>query len=139
MKMRYNILLAMAAFAVVACTNDATLGVDNVEVDRNAIEVGATGGVEKVKIAASGQWVASLGTNTPWITISPANGRGSVTCDFIIDSALTVNSRMGVVTIKHLDSGKECKINVSQNGYDYSLEVDNNDIQVKKYQHHYIL
>ena len=132
--MRYNILvLAMVAFAVVACVNDTTLGIDNVEVDRNTIEVGATGGVEKVKIAAAGEWVASLGTNTPWITISPANGRGSVTCDFVIDSALTVNSRMGVVTIKHLDSGKECKINVNQNGYDYSLEVDNNDIQVKKY------
>ena len=134
MKMRYNILvLAMAAFAVVACVNDTTLGIDNVEVDRNTIEVGATGGVEKVKIAAAGEWVASLSSNTPWIAISPANGRGSITCDFIIDSALTVNSRMGVVTIKHLDSGKECKINVSQNGYDYSLEVDNNDIQVKKY------
>ena len=132
--MRYNILvLAMAAFAVVACVNDTTLGIDNVEVDRNTIEVGATGGVEKVKIAAAGEWVASLSSNTPWIAISPANGRGSITCDFIIDSALTVNSRMGVVTIKHLDSGKECKINVSQNGYDYSLEVDNNDIQVKKY------
>ena len=135
MKMKNNILiLAVVAMAAMACTNDSTSTPDvNVDVNRNEIAVGASGGVEKVKIVADGNWVASLGSNMPWVTISPANGRGSVTCDFIIDSALTINSRQGVVTIKHLDSGEERKITIDQSGYEYALEVDRTNVDVKKY------
>ncbi|MBO7220456.1 MAG: BACON domain-containing protein [Alistipes sp.] len=135
MKMKNNILiLAVVAMAAMACTNDPTSASDvNVDVNRKEIAVGASGGVEKVKIEASGNWVASLGSNMPWVTISPANGRGSVTCDFIIDSALTINSRQGVVTIKHLDSGEERKITIDQSGYEYALEVDRTNVDVKKY------
>ena len=135
MKMRnYILILAMAAMVAVACTKDSTSSSNvKVDVDRSEIEIGASGGVEKVKISAAGQWVASLGLNTPWITISPANGRGPVTCDFIVDSALTVERRKGVVTIKHLDSGEERKITISQDGYQYRVEVDKTDVEVKKF------
>ncbi len=133
--MKNNILiLAVVAMVAVACTNDSKLTPDvNVDVNRSEIAVGASGGVEKVKIAADGNWVASLGSNMPWVTISPANGRGSVTCDFIIDSALTTNGRKGVVTIKHLDSGEERKITIDQTGYEYALEIDRTNVDVKKY------
>ena len=81
----------MALMASVACTNDQSV---DFATDRREIKVGANGGVEKVKISSNDAWVATVGmqedgTPNPWITVSPANGRGSVTCDIQIDSALT--------------------------------------------------
>lgn len=138
MKMRYNIILivAMAAYAVTACTKDA--GVVDFKSDRNTIEVGANGGVEKIKISSSDEWVASVGLQSngdrnPWITVSPANGRGSVTCDFIIDSALTINPRSAVVTIKNIATNEMQRITVNQEGYDYSVTLDKQEANIKRY------
>ena len=138
MKMRYNILLivAMVAFTVVACTQDE--GVIDFKSDRNTIEVGAYGGVEKVRISSDDEWVASVGIQqngepNPWITVSPANGRGSVTCDFIIDSALTDKPREADVTIRNIVTNKVQKITIKQLGFDYSVKVDRNEISVKRY------
>ena len=78
-KMINNILiLAMAALAVVACTNEE--GTVSFDSDRDTIEVGAAGGTEKVRILSSDEWVATVGmqsdgTPNPWIAVSPANGR----------------------------------------------------------------
>ena len=138
MKMRYNILLivAMVAFTIVACTQDE--GVIDFKSDRNTIEVGAYGGVEKVRISSDDEWVASVGIQqngepNPWITVSPANGRGSVTCDFIIDSALTDKPREADVTIRNIVTNKVQKITIKQLGFDYSVKVDRNEISVKRF------
>ena len=138
MKMRYNIILvaAMAIFAVAACTQDD--GVVDFQSDRNTIEIGATGGVEKVRISSADEWVASVGMQqngepNPWITVSPANGRGSVTCDFIIDSALTTMPREESVSIRNIRTNKEQRITVKQKGYEYVVEVDKTNVDVKKF------
>ena len=105
MKMRYNIfILVMALFAVVACTNDADIV--EFKTDINTLEVEADGGVKKVRVSSSDEWVASVsmqsdGKPNPWITVSPANGRGSVTCDFIVDSALTALPREAKVVVRN--------------------------------------
>lgn len=138
MKMRYNILLivAMVAFTVAACTQDE--GVIDFKSDRNTIEVGAYGGVEKVRISSDDEWVALVGIQqngepNPWITVSPANGRGSVTCDFIIDSALTINPRSAVVTIENVATKKRQHITINQKGFDYSVEIDKTKADIKRY------
>jgi hypothetical protein len=138
MKMRNNIILVavMAMFAVAACTQDA--GVVDFKSDRNTIEIGATGGVEKVHISSADEWVASVemqqnGDPNPWITVSPANGRGSVTCDFVIYSALTVNPRSAVVTIQNITTNKAQRIQINQKGYDYSVEIDKAEANIKRY------
>lgn len=138
MKMRYNIILvvAMAIFAVAACTQDD--GVVDFQSDRNTIEIGATGGVEKVRISSADEWVASVGMQqngepNPWITVSPANGRGSVECEFVIDSALTVNPRSAVVTIQNIATNQTQRITVNQKGFDYSVEVDKTETNLKRY------
>ena len=118
MKMRYNILFfAVALFTAVACTKDAEVIDLNSDID--TIDIDASGGVKKVRIASSGDWVASVGmqadgTANPWIAVSPANGRGSVTCDFVIDSALTINPRSAVVSITNLATNKTRRITVNQ-------------------------
>ena len=137
MKLRYNILvMAVAAFAVVACTNEPE--VVDFKSDINKIEVDADGGVKKVRIQSSDEWVASVGMQSngdpnPWITVSPANGRGTVACDFIIDSALTAQPRQAVVSIRNIRTNKEQRITVSQKGYEYAVELDRTNVEVKKF------
>ena len=135
--MRYNILiLAVAAVASIACTKEP--GIVDFKSDINSIEVGASGGVKKVNIQSSDEWVASVGMQqngdpNPWITVSPANGRGSVECDFIIDSALTAYPREAVVSIRNIRTNEEKRISVKQEGYQYSVEIDRTDVEVKKF------
>lgn len=137
MKMRYNILTLVAVvLAAVACTNNDE--VLEFKSDRNTIEVGASGGVEKVQISSSDEWVASVGmhedgTPNPWITVSPANGRGSVTCEFQIDSALTTKPREARVTIRNIATNKEQRITVKQQGYEYAVEVDESSVEIERY------
>ena len=126
----------MAAFAVVACTNEPD--VVDFKSDISKIEVEADGGVKKVRIQSSDEWVASVGMQSdgkpnPWITVSPANGRGSVECDFIIDSALTAQPREAVVSIRNIRTNKEQRITVSQKGYEYAVELDRTNVEVKKF------
>ena len=136
MKLRYNILvLAMAALAVVACNDPEVVDFKS---DVNTIEIGADGGVKKVRIQSSDEWVASVGMQSngdpnPWIAVSPANGRGTVECDFVIDSALTDKPREAVVSIRNIATNKEQRIKVSQKGYEYSVEVDRTNVEVKKF------
>ena len=136
MKLRYNILvLAVAALAVVACNDPEVVDFKS---DVNTIEIGADGGVKKVRIQSSDEWVASVGMQSngdpnPWIAVSPANGRGTVECDFVIDSALTDKPREAVVSIRNIATNKEQRIKVSQKGYEYSVEVDRTNVEVKKF------
>ena len=137
MNLRYNILiLAVVALATVACTNDP--GVVDFKTDINTIEVGASGGAKKIRIQSSDEWVASVGMQSngdpnPWIAVSPANGRGTVECDFIIDSALTASPRQAVVSIRNVVTNKEQRVTVKQEGYKYEIEVDRTSVDVKKF------
>ena len=141
MKMRnYILVLAAVLVAMAACTNDK--GVVDFKSDRKTINIGASGGVEKVHISSNDEWVVSVapqqegeneGAPNPWITVSPANGRGSVTCDFIIDSALTTKPRSAVVRIQNVATNVEQRITINQLGYTYNLEVDDNVVEVKKF------
>ena len=137
MKLRYNIFIfAMVAFATIACTKESEIV--EFSSDINTINMEAFGGVKKVRIASDDEWVASVGLQAdgsanPWITVSPANGRGSVTCDFVIDSALTTKPRSAVVNITNLATNKSHRITVNQKGYEYNLEIDKKSIDLKKF------
>ena len=136
MKMRnYILIMAAMLMAMAACTKSQTVDFGT---DRRTINVGANGGVEKIQISSDDAWVATVGmqedgTPNPWITVSPANGRGSVTCDIKIDSALTVQPRSAVVTIQNVATNSLQRIAINQEGYTYKLEVDNKNVEVKKY------
>ena len=73
------------------------------------------------------------GEPNPWITVSPANGRGTVECEFIIDSALTAQPRQAVVSIRNIRTNKEQRITVSQKGYEYAVALDRTNVEVKKF------
>ena len=103
MKLKSYIAVSLCAFALAGCSDDdRKIGVT---VDGDAIEIGAEGGTRNIKVTADDAWIAT--TNDPWITISPANGRGSAQCRIIIDSALRNEPRQGIVRIQNQNDWEE--------------------------------
>lgn len=130
MKLKSYIAVSLCAFALASCSDDdRKIGVT---VDGDAIEIGAEGGTRNIKVTADDAWIAT--TNDPWITISPANGRGSAQCRIIIDSALRNEPRQGIVRIQNQNDWEERRdITVSQDGYDYAITLDDKEINVSNY------
>jgi hypothetical protein len=116
MKIYTRIFIVVAALvSIVACVNEP-----NVEfgLDTTDIQVGPEGGVRTIKISASENWVAS--TQQPWITISPANGRGTVECKVVIDSTLKFDeAREGKVYINGESNSQS--FTVRQQGFEYQI------------------
>ena len=100
MKINRIIYAAVAMTLAVACvqTPEVEFGVD-----ASTIEIGPAGGVRKINVSSSGNWVVI--TDAPWISVSPANGRGTVECAVNVDSALVTDSRSAIVRIQNLETG----------------------------------
>ncbi len=95
------------------------------------ISIGPDGGRKKIHISSDGDWIAS--TDNPWITISPANGRGSADCEVIIDSTLTPDARNGFVRIEKQTDFEKFEITVTQEGYPYTITLEEPEVSVKEY------
>ena len=95
------------------------------------ISIDAVGGTRKIRISSEDEWVSV--TSQPWITVSPANGRGSVDCKIIIDSALSAEGRNGEVLIRNLKTFEEQFISVNQEGFPYSIVLDEKEVKVADY------
>ena len=118
-----------AAISAVACKN-VTTDIPFETGDKD-LAFEAEGGRRTVTVSASGEWVASSGE--PWISISPANGRGSGKCEVIIDSTLVLTERTGQVNIKKIDDDEVVSINVVQKGFDYSISVNKDRISIPEF------
>ena len=129
MNIKKYLILAFMSISLLSCSDDTTEG--GATLDTNIIKMGAVGGVENVKVNISGRWIVS--TDNPWITVSPANGVGSATCEFKIDSALNAEARHGVVRIQNLSTWESEEIAVDQDGFKYSIEVDDKSFDLKSY------
>lgn len=132
MKMTVKKYMAIVgiALAMVACDR----GGEHIEfaIDRTKIEVSEVGGTEQVQLSSSDDWIAS--TDNTWITISPANGRGSTPCKIIIDSVLTASPRTGVVRIENTRTWKSQDIVVEQRGYPYTIEIEDNAVELSNFE-----
>lgn len=130
MKLTKYIAVSLCTLIVASCANDdKKVGVT---IDTDNIEIGAEGGTHNIKITADDNWIAQ--TNDPWITVSPANGRGSAVCQIIIDSALLSEPRQGLVRIQNQNNWEERRdINISQAGYDYAITLEDKQVTVANY------
>lgn len=124
--MRINIYIAlavafMAAFASCNPELDVEFGIEG-----DKMEIGADGGSRNLRVSANGEWVAT--SNVPWITVSPAYGKGSETCQIIVDSSVVFSSeaavRQGVVRIQESDSWEQREITVTQDNYKYGIFLE---------------
>lgn len=129
MKIFRNIFVIVAfALAAASCRNEEVI---EFALDTSEINIGPDGGVKTIKISSGSKWVATTGV--PWITVSPANGIGSAECKVLIDSAL-VDSREAIVRITNVDDNDERQdFKVIQEGYKYSLTVDQTSVEVPSY------
>jgi len=130
MNMKRYFTIFAAALLAVACDNGSE-SID-FEMDRSQIEIGEAGGTEIVQLSSGDDWIAS--TDNPWITVSPANGRGSTPCKIIIDSALTSSPRTGVVRIENTRTWESRDITIEQRGFPYSIEIDEPSVEVSNFE-----
>ncbi len=129
MKTVKYIAICLAAIGWTACSDgDETVGF---EVDQQHIEIGAVGGTRVVRILSGDNWIAT--TDEPWLTISPANGRGSIDCRIIIDSALRNTPRHGIVRIQNQQTWTNQEISIDQEGFDYAITLDEANVAVDNY------
>ena len=133
MKKIYLIIMA-AAFAAVSCVNpdtDLKFGVE-LGVEDGVIAIGPEGGSRKINVTSAGEWVVM--TESPWITVSPANGRGSAECVVSIDSTLAFNVREGAVRIQSLSNAEEKQdFTVSQEGFPHQITLDKQNVEVEDF------
>lgn len=132
MKMnRLSIISVLAAMLFVASCTDSSTDDVKFSLDRETIDVGTAGGDFDLKILSGDDWIAT--TDEVWITVSPANGKGSAECKLLIDSALTSSPRQGVVRIQNQNTWENREITITQSGYDYALTLDNTNVEVANY------
>ena len=118
-----------ALLAAMSCEPQAEI---EFNVDQSVIEIGAVGGDRTFKVSSNGSWVAM--TESPWITISPANGRGSQVCTVKIDSTVLFDQRKGTVRIQSLDDETEKNdFEVIQKGFDYQISLDDTQKDIEEY------
>ena len=100
-------------------------------VDTNTIQIGADGGVKRIKIESEGAWIAN--PTVPWVTVSPTNGIGTIECDVKIDSSiLALESREGIVRFES-SAYEKCDIKISQEGYPNIITLSAEEVQVPNY------
>lgn len=123
----------IAAALIAACAPESELEF-NVETgfEDGKVLVGPAGGVQTIKVTATGDWVVI--TEEPWITVSPANGRGVAECSVSIDSTILVSQRTGAVRIQSLASKDDKQdFSIVQDGFEYQIALDETTMNVEEY------
>lgn len=127
--LNYIVLSLLVVSAWVGCSKDESIGFD---IDNNSIEIDAAGGTRSFKVSSDDNWVTSA--SVTWVTVTPANGFGCRECRILIDSALTAEVRTGVVRIAKTANSSEYKeIEIRQEGFDYSIVLDEPEVSIDNY------
>lgn len=132
--MKYiNIVSVVLAFLVIsACQQEEEIafGVEVGTEDGN-IKIGPEGGRKTIKVSAQEEWAAL--TETPWIMVSPANGRGTQECHISIDSTIVNVERKGAVRIQNLKTGDKKDFSITQEGFEYQIVLDDPEVEIEDF------
>ena len=126
----YKYFSVAAAFALlVSCVEAPSVGFES---ESTTINVGPDAAVRTINIKSSDPWTAVV--QVPWVTVSPANGRGSVECKVMIDSALKFTPRQTKIYIDNLATGETLEFDINQEGYDQYIKVSKPEINVESFE-----
>ena len=128
MRLERIFVFLAAASIMAACvrTPEVEFGVDTDE-----LYVPAEGGVRVVNLSIDGQWVAS--TSKPWITFSPANGKGSMECKVSIDSTLLFEKRRDTIRIQNVNTLEIREFYVEQDGFEHQITLKNTRVDIEDF------
>ncbi len=125
MKKIYTIVIATLLLGI-GCKDDST-AIDGFEANTSAIEAKASGGEYSVVIRSDKEWTAQ--SDVPWLMVSPANGRGEVTCKIKIDSTLLNEARD--TKIRFVSEGWTMQeVVVNQAGFGRNITPDTNEVSI---------
>lgn len=133
-KLIYIILTIAAVSMLPACVESVPeiFEIDSESLSSGVLELGPEGGQKIINIdSSSDEWIATV--QVPWITVSPANGKGKVECKVIVDSALSVTSRQAKVWIENQRTGENKEFEVKQKGFDYVIEPVKAQVDLASY------
>ena len=126
--MKRNIIYLALAVVVAACAPEK--GVE-FTLDSTELNIGPEGGVRTIKVDVGEPWTAM--TNEPWISVSPANGKGSEVCRVVIDSTLLNTVREDVVRIQTA-SGEHKEFNVVQDGFPHQINIKKPLVEINDFE-----
>lgn len=121
-------LLGAASLILSSCKEEESI---KFNLDTETIEIGPAGGVRTVNVTSGDRWVATV--QEPWLTVSPANGIGSMECRIMIDSALAVNQREAIVRIENQVTDERMDFTVVQSGFEYQILLDESEVNLQSY------
>ena len=121
--------VAASIALLVSCVEAPSVGFES---ESTTINVGPDATVHTINIKSSDPWTAVV--QVPWVTVSPANGRGSVECKVMIDSALKFTPRQTKIYIDNLATGETLEFDINQEGYDQYIKVNKPEINVESFE-----
>lgn len=129
MKPLFKIYLCLftSLFFIAACNDSDEEGITGFTIDTQEVTLGATGGVEPVKVASGTKWVAKV--DQPWVKVMPANGVGSTNCEVVIDSTLSNDVRHAVVTFVPEGQPRQ-ELKIHQTGFGKMIGLDKYEVEV---------
>lgn len=102
------------------------------ETETKSIIAGADASVHTIRINSNDPWTAVV--QVPWVTVSPANGKGSMECKVMIDSALMTKPRETKIYIDNLATGESLVFDVSQAGYENFIKVGKPELTIESFE-----
>lgn len=123
----YRIALGvLLCMALVACKDDEKSVA--LSLDKSEITFAAEGGTDVLLVESNETWTASV--SAPWVSVSPANGIGTVACNVVVDSSLV--SGMRNATIRFMPSSSAAvNVTVKQTGYEKMIVPESDEIRVE--------
>lgn len=126
----YKYFSVAAAFALlVSCVEAPSVGFES---ETKSISVGPDAAVHTISIKSDDPWTAVV--QVPWVTVSPANGRGSMECKVMIDSALKFTPRQTKIYIDNLTTGETLEFDINQDGYEQFIKVNKPEVNVESFE-----
>lgn len=121
--------VAASIALLVSCVEAPSVGFES---ESTTINVGPDAAVHTINIKSSDPWTAVV--QVPWVTVSPANGRGSVECKVMIDSALKFTPRQTKIYIDNLATGETLEFDINQEGYEKFIKVSKPEVNVESFE-----
>lgn len=133
MKRLFTIIIGLnigLMFIITSCKDDDNIiEQKGINIDKTEISFNASGGEEKIKVVASGEWASTA--SEPWITVSPANGFGETECLISIDSTLITETREADVRFMLKDGNGHKKVKLTQLGFGKQVYADTTNVQIE--------